>query len=603
MIKATVKITLTLTGPILTQSSSPDTWGIDVVAAKNTKDEYYLSGTLLQGKLRQAWQELQDATKGQTWFKPKMDKWLGKPSEGFLPNTKQLYFSDLVCETATATNALNRIKIDSERGSVAKNQLVIIENPFLVGYDYVFVGQLHFFATHQTEVDDIVHHVEAGLHWTAQLGALRSVGFGRVVVAKCDAPDIASLNPPSTVALDNIGLTITPLYPFCIGNKRLTENLFESVTTISGGVLLGAIVTTWHQLSGQERTQVRENVNEIKDAQRTTLKKHFSLLRISHALPSEELGTRPIVLPLSLVTVAEDETLYDVILLDKPCLINNKTPAFAIDWKSTPKNDFGFPEVKTELRTRTAIDPNTLRAEDKKLFSYEQVVPNDLTWNAQVDLSRIPENDRTQVLSELQSLLSQGLGSIGKTKTPATIAWLSAMKPTLESDCKPLESKQWIITLQTDTLLGSPESLNESSGQKELHAMYKKAWSELSNNKLCLVRYFARQYLPGSYARHQYFNPKANSYKPWLLTEAGSVFLLQAEDEQAGQTAIEDWLTHGLPLSTQTLTYYEIPNDINSQWQHCPFIPQNGYGEIAVNLAIGERLKPNDKRITSISVL
>jgi hypothetical protein len=303
-----------------------------------------------------------------------------------------------------------------------------------------------------------------------------------------------------------------------------------------------------------------------------------------------------------LVTVADDKTLYDVILLDKPCLINGKTPAFAIDWKKTPDTGYGLPEIKKELRTRTRIDPDTLRAEDEKLFSYEQVVPKGLTWNAHIDLSRIPENDRKDVLNELQSLLSQGLGSLGKTKTPATVAWLPSIKATLASDTKALTGKQWIITLQTDTLLGTPKDLNESSGQAELQAMYAKAWSELSGGKLQLIRYFSQQRLSGGYFRHELYR-KNEPYKPWLLTEAGSVFLLQAEDDSAGEGLIKDWLVQGLPLTDDALNYYDILQDPQMQWKNCPFIPQNGYGEIAVNLDIGTRLKPDSEHIISISVL
>lgn len=619
MIKATVEIKLTLTGPILTQSSNPGTWGLDIVAARNADDQFYISGTLLLGKLRQAWQELQEAIGAQIeWFNPDFDKWLGKPSDVFFSHTKQLYFSDLIHQSEIKAETLNRIKIDPERGAVAENQLVIIENPFLVGQDYDFVGALHFFAVNQNEVDNIVRHVEAGLSWTNTYGALRSVGFGRVKNVDCST-SIAPLNSPVDSLLEipeQIGLSITPLYPFCIGNKRLTDNLFESVATLSGGVILGSIATTWHQISVQSRQQGKKNnTGQINDAHRATLKTHFNLLRITHALPSLNPDSRPVILPLSLVTVADDKTLYDVILLDNPCLINNKPPAFSVDWQDDDDtvHGYGWPnlyrktcgwdQITKEIRTRMAINPATLRADDDMLFSYEQVVPENFTWNAQVDLSRIPANDdRARVLNELQSLLSQGVAAIGKTKTPAKVTWQSSMHSASPSNTKALDNRQWIVTLQTDTLLGSPEGLNESSGQAELHAMYEKVWSDLSNGTLRLIRYFARQSLAGSYARHKLFQDNA-PYKPWLLTEAGSVFLLQADNEATGEVLIKSWLAHGLPLTNDVLTYYGIPEDIGSQWQHCPFIPQNGYGEIAVNLAVGERLSPKDKRILSISVL
>jgi hypothetical protein len=87
------------------------------------------------------------------------------------------------------------------------------------------------------------------------------------------------------------------------------------------------------------------------------------------------------------------------------------------------------------------------------------------------------------------------------------------------------------------------------------------------------------------------------------LTEAGSLFLLQpANDvsEDVGKKLIEDWLAHGLPLKGAVLDYYQIDKDESRQWQNCPFIPQNGYGEIAVNLQL-DISKP--VQITPIQVL
>lgn len=602
MIKTIVTIQLTLTGPILTQSSSPGSWGLDCVVARNAEGLFYLPGTLLTGKLLQAWQELKNAIDDKTKFCPEFEKWLGECSKNDFPKTKQLFFSDLVCQhnDSDQTNTANRIKIDAQRGSVEKNQLAVIESPFFSGSDYLFTGELHFFAADE-EVENIVRHVKAGLYWTDSYGALRTVGFGRVKNVVCSVVSYALEHPAEQTPINNgiIGIVIKPRYPFCITGKPVADNLFESLDIIPGNALLGAIATTWNQLCGQSGGKIDDS---LKDVLRPTLKKYFSSIRISHALPSEHIGVRPVTLPLSLVNVPINKRLYDVILLDKPCLINGETPAFAIDWKDDANSDFGWTKVTKELRTRTAIDPNTLRSADQDLFSYEQCVPKSLNWNASIDLSRIPEADRGDVISELQSLLSLGIAALSKTKTPATIEWLKLpIEATTISDTKPINNKQWIITLQTDTLLGAPVDLNESSGHKDLEAMYQQAWAALSDNKLQLVRYFARQRLSGGNYRHAVFR-KNSDYQPWLLTEAGSVFLLQSTVDvstEVCQMLIEDWLAHGLPIKEQRqLEFYGITKEIGAQWQSCPFIPQNGYGEIAVNLQWDTitQLKPDAKQ-------
>lgn len=648
MFKAVVEIKLELTGPILTQSSEPGAWGLDCVAARNAKGDYYLPGTLLAGKLRQAWEELSDAigefpketldivVEPQRRFEPDLKKWLGTPTENAPPNTKQLFFSDLVYQpkglevahlcspesvgadvsdtpqkqdkSEVLTQVLNRIQIDSTRGAVAENQLVMIESPFLPGCDYDFTGELHFFAADQAEINSIVRHVNAGLQWTAQLGALRTVGFGRVKQVQLPSEVKGQALPKPSVEPSSdklIALSIRPLYPFCIGGKPVADNLFESLDFIPGNVLLGAIATTWNHLCGQSGGLIDE---KLKDPERTQLKEHFSKIRISHAFPSENNSVRPVIAPLSIVHIGKDkeDRLYDAILLEEPCLIDNEAPAFAIDWKDKPRQilaqKLGKPSIKKELRTRTAIDADSLRSADEKLFSYEQIAPENFVWNAQLDLSGIEsENDRNQVLAELQSLLTYGIAALGKTKTPADIDWPKIRKPSHASDIEAIKGKQWAITLQSDTLLGAPVGLDESSGQRELEKMYKQAWSDLSAKKLQLVRYFAGQRLAGgTYLHHVY--QKGGEYRPWLLTEAGSVFLVELADgasEKEGKDIIENWLTQGLPLAKPVLDYYRITEDKSRQWQHCPYIAQNGYGEIAVNLDLGfPKLESNSKQIT-----
>ncbi len=620
MFKVTLTINLTLTGPIVTQSSAPGSWGLDLVAARNAEEKLYLPGTLLVGNLRQAWQELKDAVSGEHWFKPEIDKWLGLRNENDVPKAKQLYFSDLIYQdelVKKGSDALNRIKIDVERGAVDKHQLVLIESPFLTGKEYGFTGTLHFFATNETEIDIIIRHVKAGLNWTAQLGAMRSTGYGRIkridysiikaVLQKPD-PQIKTFN-------DKRGIVIRPLYPFCITGRPVADNLFESQAIIPGGAILGAIATTWNQLLGNCDGKIN---SDIGDAQWPMLKKYFSHVRISHALPSTEIGVRPITLPLSLVKLSGDDTLYDVIQLDGPSLINNEAPAFAVDWKDDAntlydygwpclrRKDYGWPQVTKELRTRTRIDPETLRSAENDLFSYEQVVPGILNWNAELDLSLIKdETDRNTVFNELQSLLSQGIAALSKTKTPASIEFLlSPMGATRTSNTSAINGKQWIVTLQTDTLLGAPRDLDESSGQTELTTMYENAWDDLSDKKLKLVRYFARQRLSGGNYRRSVFQAAKNDYRPWLLTEAGSVFLLETAEgasEMDGEDLIKKWLSQGLPLKGLVLEYYGIDPEINKQWQDCPFIAQNGYGEIAVNLQLHTQLKP--EHVTCIPVL
>lgn len=624
MLKVSLRITLTLEGPLLTQSSSPSTQGLDAVVCRNHKDEACLPGTLISGKLRQAWEELDNASGGKTWFQPRMDEWLGKRTEYDMPRRKRLFLSDFVLESEQ--NALeqeairHRITIDPERGAVEEQQLVMIENPFISGGQYRFSGDIHFFSPSDKEADNIRRHILAGFKWFSQIGAMRTVGFGRVVKVELAEPVKGFLPKPARPAVltqpaalprnKRISLRIEPQYPFCIAGK-LTENQFEPEAIISGGALLGSIVTTWSHLTGQ---QVNE-VGAINDPVRQELKENFSKLRISHAFPGGSgcEGKRPVVAPLSLVRFDEKKTLYDVARLDGPCLLKRDQqaypPDFAVDWKNDEstlkgypwpylrRSEWGWAKLNTELRVRTAIDRDSLRSADEQLFSYERIIPDNVCWYAELDLSKITEDKRDVVLAQLRSLLDQGIIALGKTKTPAKITFEETpVQPFFPvANLEPINADQWIITLQTDTLLGSPEKLCETSGRDELQAMYQQAWAELSGNTLCLEkdRYFARQKLFGGKYRHKMSRKQQGDvqYRPWLLTEAGSVFVLRADDKSikgiaAAQEKITEWLACGLPLSSAVCTCYGISEDAEQQWRQTPFIPQNGYGEIAVNMGI-----------------
>ena len=160
-----------------------------------------------------------------------------------------------------------------------------------------------------------------------------------------------------------------------------------------------------------------------------------------------------------------------------------------------------------------------------------------------------------------------------------------------------------VITLQTAALLCSPAELDETSGAAELRKAYAEAWHSLCPD-LELLRYFARQTLSGGEYQHRRFRARETKpYRPWLLTEAGSVFVFRMKDRPKAEEQVREWLEHGLPIPEPVRGCYDIPNDENAQWKSCPFIRRNGYGEIAVNLAVHERLLADPRPEDRISVI
>ena len=126
-----VQIELTFTGPLLTASSEPGDFGLDMIIAR-TDDCPYIPGTLLSGKLDQAWQEIEEAAPD--LFRSNRAALLGERNQNKEPLRKQLFFSDLNLAEQGKDNlrfeaVQHRVTIDKERGAAAEQQLVAMESP------------------------------------------------------------------------------------------------------------------------------------------------------------------------------------------------------------------------------------------------------------------------------------------------------------------------------------------------------------------------------------------------------------------------------------------------------------------------------------------
>ncbi len=650
-----LKISLTVRGPFLTQSSAPLDYGIDAALARNKDNTPYLPGTLLTGKLREAWLEL--AELGDKKCQPNITGWLGDKSDpshdpllgslenSVLPKPKRLYINDLLLTDTTEKKEVNyRIRLDSKRGSVEKGAYLVTERPFAPGDEITFQGTARFLARDETEANELTRQLKIGLKWLTQLGADRTVGFGELIGVHIE-PDTATQSVQPTEPLpvsDTYDLMIHPESPFCISEHHIAgNNLFRSSSVIPGGVIKGTLARLWKTLLGRENTI---SVDSQLDSQRQELCDYFDDIRICHALPGYH-PIRPVQPPLSLVKTDE---FYDVALCDGAGLIKKQAPAFAVDWKGEDygKVDelFGIPSLEREVRVRTKIDYQKRRSDDQQLFAYEMVVPNDeIGWYARLDLSAVPAEKRPQVVEQLQSLLTPGLVGLSKTKAYAQVELLPP-NSILQCHASNLESRDgvWILTLQTPALLCNPDELmgTNNNPSETLHQAYASVFAELSDNSLELVRFFATQSLAGGFYLSKRFQAP-NPYQPYLLTNKGSVFVLQPKQEaaakssaipahafnwldirdlisafraifqkndriaewpnfRAGITAksfIEKWSKTGLPLPKWANEKYRRDDKAGNHWSNCPYIPQNGYGEIAVNLPIHWDKYPKDQFI------
>lgn len=572
MTVASFDVCLTLQGPILTQATSSSTFGLDAAMARSG-DHYYLPGTLIKGLVGEAWQELASVASSYVGIR---ERWLGRESDqgDNEPARGNLFFNDLL-DRETPTQGVpvrTRIEIDKERGSAMSGQHLVLETPYQSGGTARFEGRIWVLANSEREARDVHQHVQTAFNWITSVGAARSVGFGRVLAANCAplsvkgwAPRDRALTPAE--ALD---LTLHFDHPVCFARQRVADNLFESERWIVGGALKGALAALL-AAEGKRWWALRQHLHQV---------------RFTHAFPTSEVLPRPIYPPVSLVKVSEDRCL-DAILVPEAQLVDGSPPAFQVDWKSASDvwQCFGWTEPQQELRIRTAIDGDRRKAADDKLFAYQMLVPRGIVWRARVLFAGVDSAVRSTIAAELQDAVQHGVFALGKTKAHARVEVTPAAAPVAALDIGHVA-----ITLQTAALLCDPGRYlapNGSTGTSDRELMwreYEAVWRDLSEGALQLEHYFHHQSLAGGeYFRRRF--QRGQPYRPYLLTDAGSVFFLRIENPERAHECVTKWLQQGIELSPAVRAFYRLDAVAPARvWQHCPFLPENGYGEVAVDV-------------------
>lgn len=601
MKRHTFDITLKLRGPILTKSSSPGSFGLDATMARVAfgpdQNKPCIPGTHLEGKVREALLQLHN--NDCKVVEPLFGKESAKDSDDE-PSRGRLHIQDLVClkESKAGDECLrlpnrHRISISPELGSVNHGALQAIEGTFAAGEDVEFRGQAFYYGHDSAKV---LARLQQSLAFLTHIGANRGSGFGRVISVKVEpAENKPPLNNASLGAVpERLRLCIRPQGPLCIARHKIGGNLFESEDFIPGNMIAGAVVETWAALCDEPPGTSIHKLG-VNDSARALLAKHFDHLRFRHAFAASKDQARPQAIPLSWVTAGKQG--YDVVDHSAPILLQNdrgelQSPAFAVDWKDSKaaRDACGIASPARELRVRTAIDyakRTALRGENGEggaLFAWEVVHPYDderqeLCWHGAVDLEAVPDADRGEVAQQLKGLLEE-LGFVSKTKAFCQVEVTAENAPTAPTY---QVGERLALVLQTPALVADPRfqtGLSEpNSGAISAPAMtefYQAAWSQLSGGALELSHHFSRQRLAGGNYMARRFQ-RNKPYNPWLLTTEGSVFIFTVKDAEVAQTKLNTWLRCGLELPQWAEAAH------GKDWRTNPYLPQNGFGEIALH--------------------
>lgn len=580
-----ITIDITLEAPYLIHGNDPGRYGLDATLLTDHRGRPILPGTLVAGRIVEVWCSLQ----GQLG-NADANKWFGQRDvTGQGGKRARLRVDDLMLKSINGAavtgkpqgDELSRIRQSDETGAVEPGALLLIEQIAAPGAQLCFSGKWHAWATKE-EIETLLPPLRAALWLQTQLGAYRGVGFGRLHGVAVSAKEVN----PSPLELpqgkDRYRLSLSGDAALCVGARSRHGNVFESRDIISGGTILGAMA---QMLAARHRATDLSAID-------TPLAKYFSNLRCTHALPAQKGKGRPAPLPQSLIAYGDE--IRDAWRHKTPPASLAHTPAFQTDWKGKDYERAsagqGWGETRKHLRIRTDIDQDG-KAKERRLFAYESIyAPRDgsgnlLTeWRFDLDLSGITdEGERANAAKELSELLGHGLFPLGKSDarlevrsdTGAESVWQSGPPDALQT------GEQIPLLLISDALLFPTDAIADQP-DADLTAIYQTAFAGLAKqagheNALQLSHFFATQQLEGGgYLNHRYLRHKGKPYQPWVLTEAGSVFVFEVKNSEKAKELLRHWQSQGLSLPQVVKTAH------GDGWQDQPYRPQAGYGEVMI---------------------
>jgi len=616
-----LKLDLVVIGPVLSKGSEPGDPGLDAVALRAPDGSLVFNGKHIHGRCRHAAIELDRLASRKSlhdWaikaFGPEGIDEEAKRGDGeWKPERARLSFEELHCVTSIARpfDARDyRLEKDEKTEAGNDRMLAVFERAGEHGAQLEFSGLVRVVCESENELEMYRDNLLRALRWLTNIGGEAGIGYGTIQktsLQPCKTPAGVEGPPLEGVIPDSINLCLSFAEPFCLAEQQLDENIFRCLDWVPGNALAGAI-----------QRAMDDVMLGAPDEEFPTLRNHFNRIRFRHAFPIQpNAKERPIPTPASWVYIKSEKTegvpckevLYDVALIREPALFrldgkdNDYLPNFAPDWKGGEKlaaKATGWGDVEKELRTYTEIEAETGVAKDKRLYAYELARPENTQWLGAMDMmAEIPADERSTLIEELRALLNQAPLLLGKTD--ARVSLSLSPNPTKDAP-KPQpqdgRTDQWIVTLATQALLLDSTDLAGAS-QDSLKMAYEDAWNEIGNGLLTLEHYFTQETLIGSnYLHHRYRNA-ALPYYPYLVTEAGSVFVLSSNPgkQKEVQDLFLQLLRTGLSLNAWAIDKFKRDNKPGNYWSNCPFIPQNGFGEIVVNHPVQIALLPEKSGI------
>jgi len=590
-------VALQLRAPILSTGGSKEYRGVDRVFYRNSNGDLSMQGSHIKGKLRLAIKELIDLRIIDPKFS--LDQKFGKKYEDFISGRAELIISDFVIDhPGDLNNSIStRVSIDATTGTAKERFLQVNERIFAAGALTQWNGHIYFWAEDAKQADEIARILKLGFKWIPSFGGIKGSGYGRLekVITKLETCKQA-VNP----AMNNKSNALTLFIEFnddiFIGGNVNSSNYHESGTIISGSILKGSLARCLNEMCGEKPNQDIDLKNEKVKADFPQLAEHFSAIRFSHAFPCPlQAETRAVVIPFSVIEI-DKKDYYDIsLMLDDDFSKISKEIRFQIDWKNPAALDsrFGWQRCDTVNKTRTEIEKQTRTAAEDKLYMFQYISPfvkenpdkqtqtGRVRWIAEIN---VPDANQDEIIKQLTDAMEKSWRFMGKRNSRFQFLIKPGNAKRAQDTCKEgiLKDEKAVVTLQTDALMFNAFNIKNSKLDfEDIEKIYSNYWNKISNGSLNMVRFFARQKMVGRYYGKRFKEIHDNRYYPFVLTQAGSVFVLEAIKKKEAADSLNSWLLTGLPLPSDSL-----PENIPTKeiWKKCPFVPENGYGEIIINL-------------------
>lgn len=589
----TLPIRLVLRAPFVTRSSDSGDVGVDLPLARAANGTVMIPGSHVIGKLAAAWRELcellGDDPAGEQLRKDLVTLFGSKDINSTGPEELQsdgrearrrLTASDfrLISQKGQARTR-TRIAIDNVRATVLDGMLQVIEQPFATAEELVFEGKLRVVGgASEAQGNSVIK----ALQFVTQMGALRTAGYGEVVDATSHNMQHAQ---PRSEPIEGTKRVLARLRfedVFCAGEARNSPNTYVSADHVPGGVIKGAIARQMLASVGRSGFLDDPANRKMFDGNLLALAEVFSQIRVRHAQPvAKGDSNRPFrFIPDSLAAIGDgagDPVIVDLAGLDDPAapvLIDGQTPVAPFDWKNAQWDKanalLGVRDGPGRvLRVRTQVSDDTRAAMASRLFGVEYTRGDTHDFLAEIDFSACiaPE----AAIRGLETVVVDGLAGIGRGGAFAEVN----LSPLLTGHGA-TPKKRIVAVLQSAALLRDP-----SRPAVDLRQAYADAFAELGlPPNIELKAIFVREKLAGGSFFRARLARRERAYAPWLLTEPGATFVFESTH---GKTIDPSLLfPHGLAVPPSVLNHHGI-DDLDDLYRVCPYLPQNGYGDLVID--------------------